>query len=38
MWGKRRATHVDFSLIVNVRVAEEIEELSRLGKTRVKGY
>lgn len=28
MWGKRRATHVDFSLIVNVRVAEEIEELA----------
>lgn len=38
MWGKRRATQVDFSLIVNVRVAEEIEELGRLKGTRVRGY
>lgn len=38
MWGKGRATQVDFALIVNVRVAAEIEELSRLRRTRVKGY
>lgn len=38
MWGKGRATQLDFALIVNVRVASEIEELSRLRRTRVKGY
>lgn len=37
IWGKERAAQVDFALIFEVRV-DEIEELSRLRRTRVKGY
>lgn len=36
--GKERAAQVDLALIFEVRVDEEIEELSRLRRTRVKGY
>lgn len=36
--GKGKSYSVDFALAVNVRIAEEIEELSRLRRIRVKGY